>query len=141
MKSETFEIRTFRRSDFKWSGFSYSPNNSKSRRFCPDFKWFLTKWQSFVMISNGWASWFQILFEIQTIFNPTFFWPLKIQISRDFSSHCTLMIWILDIQLSEPYVFKSCDKADHLQPNLFWIIQNPDLVRFQIPTVHNFASV
>ena len=74
LNSETFEIQTFWRLDFKWLGFSYgysSPNHSKSdhsksRRLCPDFKWFLTKWQSFVQISNGSASGFQIPFEIRT---------------------------------------------------------------------------
>ena len=41
-----------------------------------------------VWISNGWASGFQIPFEIGTIFNPTSFWPFKIQTSSDFNPHC-----------------------------------------------------
>ena len=36
-------------------GYSYGPNYSKSWHFCPDFKWFLTKWRPFVM------SWFQMV--------------------------------------------------------------------------------
>ena len=51
---ETYEIQTFWRLDFKWSGFSYgysySPNHSKSGYFCPDFKWFLATWRPFVRI-------------------------------------------------------------------------------------------
>ena len=35
-------------------------NHYKSGGFCSDFKWFLTKWPSFVRISNGWDSEFQI---------------------------------------------------------------------------------
>ena len=51
------------------------PDHLKSRHFCPDFKWFLTKWLPFVRISNGWAFEFQNQFEIQTICNPTSLWP------------------------------------------------------------------
>ena len=47
------------------------PDHSKSRHYCPDFKWFLTKWRPFVRISNGWASGYQIPFKIWTIFHPT----------------------------------------------------------------------
>ena len=56
------------------------------QHFCTDFKWFLTKWWPFVQISYGWASGFQILFEIQTICNPTSFWLVEIQTSPDFRS-------------------------------------------------------
>ena len=35
--------------------------------FSPYFKWFWTKWQPFLQISNGWGSGFQIPFQIQTI--------------------------------------------------------------------------
>ena len=69
--------------------FSFSLNHSKAKpsvSFCPDFKWFLTKWQLFVWISNGWASRFQVPFEIQTICNPTSFGPFKIQTRSDFRS-------------------------------------------------------
>ena len=69
-KTQTFEIRTFGRSDFKWLGFSYgfshSSYHSKSGHFCPDFKWTLTKRRPFVRISNGRASRFQGAFKIQT---------------------------------------------------------------------------
>ena len=53
--SGLFEGRISNGFVFEWSGFcySYSPNHSKSGRFCPDFKWFLTKWQPFVQILNG----------------------------------------------------------------------------------------
>ena len=39
------------------------PDHSKSKHFCPDFKWFLTKWLPFVLISNGFG--FQISDPIQ----------------------------------------------------------------------------
>ena len=51
------------------------PDHSKSGCFCPDFKWFLTKWLPFVRISNGRASGLQIPFQILTIYNRTSFWP------------------------------------------------------------------
>ena len=63
---------------FKWSdfshGYSFSPNHSKTGHFWPDFKWFWTKWRTFVRISNGWASVFQISsksgpFATQPLFN------------------------------------------------------------------------
>ena len=78
----------------------WKPDHSKTGCFCPDFKWFLTKWRPFIQISNGWASGFQIPFKIQTICNPTSFWPFKIQTSLDFRSplymknmgHCLLIL-------------------------------------------------
>ena len=36
----------------------------------------------------------------------------------------------LGFRISDPI-----QNLDHLQPNLFWTIQNPDYVGFQIPTV------
>ena len=54
------------------------PDHLKSRHFCKDFKWFLTKWPLFVRILKGWVSGFQILFKIQTICNPTSFGPFEI---------------------------------------------------------------
>ena len=60
------------------------PEPSKSRHFCTDFKWFLTKWRPFVWISNGWAFRFQMPFQIQTICNPTSFGPFEIQTRLDF---------------------------------------------------------
>ena len=45
------------------------PDHTKSGWFCPDFKWFLTKWRPFVRISNGWASGFQISFVTQPLFD------------------------------------------------------------------------
>ena len=89
---EPFEIRTFCRSDFKWSGFSYGyPNHSKTGpfkipMFCPDLNWLLTKCGSFVYISNSQASGVQIPFKIQTICNPTTFWTFEIQTSPNFRS-------------------------------------------------------
>ena len=56
---ETFEIRTFRRSDFKWSAFS----NGRALAM---------------------ASGIQIPFKIQTICNPTSFEPFEIQNRSDF---------------------------------------------------------
>ena len=66
----------------------WKPDHSKSGQFCPDFKWFLTKWRPSVQISNGWASIFQIPFENQTICNPTSFRPFKIQTCPDFRLEC-----------------------------------------------------
>ena len=57
-------------------------DHSKSGRICPDFKWFVTKWQQFVRISNGWASRFQIPFEIPTVCNLTSFRPFDIQTTQ-----------------------------------------------------------
>ena len=87
LKSGLFKGRISIGPVFKWSGFSWldSPNHLKPWRFCPDFKWFLTKWQLFVQISNGWTSRFQT-FKIWTICNPTSLWPFKIQTSQDFRS-------------------------------------------------------
>ena len=105
---ETFEIWLFdgqisHDPVFEWSGFSYSysysqsqpfkkPKYLKSERFCLEYKWFLTKWQLYVRISNGWASGFQIPFKIQTIWNPTSFLPFKIQTSPDFRSPCKFIL-------------------------------------------------
>ena len=70
LKSRLFEGQISSGTFFKGSGFSYgycfSPNHLKTRpfkirRFCTDFKWFLTKWLPYVWISNHWASGFQIL--------------------------------------------------------------------------------
>ena len=61
-------------------------DHSKSRCFCQDFKWFLTKWWLFVRSSNGWASRVPIPFTIQTICNPTSFPPFEILTSQDFRS-------------------------------------------------------
>ena len=64
----------------------WKPDLSKSGLFCLDFKWLLTKWWPFVRISNGWASGFQILFEIRTICNPTSFCQFEIQTGPDLKS-------------------------------------------------------
>ena len=48
-------------------------NHLKSGHFCPDFKWFLTKWQLFVRISNGWAFGFQMPFENPDHLQPNLF--------------------------------------------------------------------
>ena len=69
---------------------------------------FWTKWRPFVWISNGWASGFQIPFEIQTICNPTCFGPFEIQTRSDFRSPLYLTIWISDyIVFQIPVVFQS----------------------------------
>ena len=81
LKSELFEGRISNSLASVWK-----PCHWKSRLFCPNFKWFLTKWQPFVWISNGWASRFQIPFKIPTICNQTAFRPIKIQASSDFRS-------------------------------------------------------
>ena len=88
LKYGLFEGQISNGTVFKCSGFSNSyaivstikkPDLSKSGHFSLDFKWFLTNWQTLVWISKGWASRFQIPFEIRTICNPTSFWPFKIQ--------------------------------------------------------------
>ena len=66
----------------------WKPDHWKSRLFGPDFKWFTTKWWKFVRISNGWASRFQIPFEIWTICNPTSFWPFKSRLVQISDPHC-----------------------------------------------------
>ena len=60
--------------------------------FLSGFQMVLTKWQTFVQISNGWAGRFQIQFKIQTVCYPTSFPPIEIQTSPDFISHCTTML-------------------------------------------------
>ena len=53
-----------------------------------DLKWFLTIWQPFFKISNGRASRFQISFKIQTIWQPTSFWPFEIQTRQISNPYC-----------------------------------------------------
>ena len=60
-----------------------SPNHSKTgpfkiQTFLSGFQMVLTKRQPFVLISNEWASGFQIPLEIWTICNPTSVQPFKI---------------------------------------------------------------
>ena len=86
LKSRLFEGRISDGPVFKCLGFSYCPKHSKSGSFCPDFKWFLTKWWPLDRISNGWASRFQIPFNIRTNPNPTSLWPFEIQTNSDFRS-------------------------------------------------------
>ena len=54
IKSRLFEGQFSNDPVFKWLSLSYG-YNSKTRRFNPDFKWLMTKWQPFVRISKGWA--------------------------------------------------------------------------------------
>ena len=58
----------------------------RNQIFCPNFRWFLIERQPFVQILNGWTFRFQIPYKIWTIYNPTSFGPLKIQILPDFRS-------------------------------------------------------
>ena len=58
----------------------WKPGPFKIQMFCPDFKW------------SGCV--IQIPFEIRTIYNTTFFWPLEIRTCPDFRSHWTIEIWI-----------------------------------------------
>ena len=61
LKPRLFEGQISNGPVFEWLGFTFTaivptirkPDHSKSRRFCLDFKWFLTKWRPFVQISNG----------------------------------------------------------------------------------------
>ena len=69
------------------------PDHSKSGSFVWISKWFLTKWQPFVRISNGWAFRFQIPFKIQTMCKPTSFWPFEIQTCPDFRFQLSLFLF------------------------------------------------
>ena len=84
LKSGHFEGLISNGPVFKWSGFSYRP--FKIRTFLSGFQMVFDKMAAFVRISNGWASGFQIPFEIQTICNPTSFGPFEIQTRSDFRS-------------------------------------------------------
>ena len=64
----------------KWWGFSYGYSDF------PGFQMFFDQMAAICLISNGWASGFQIPFKIQTICNPTSFRPFEIQISPDLRS-------------------------------------------------------
>ena len=78
MRIWPFIIQTIWRFSFEWSSFQrfgwaltipmiltiWKPDCSKSWHFCHNFKWFLTKWRPFIHILNGWASRYQIPFEI-----------------------------------------------------------------------------
>ena len=95
LKSGLFEGQILNGPVFKWSGFnngySYSPNHLKTRpfetqTFLSRLQMVLTKWLPVVGISNGWASGFQIPFEIDTICNPTYFGPFKFYTVPDFRS-------------------------------------------------------
>ena len=66
-----FEIRKRLKSWLFEGGISNGPVFKRSGLRYGDFKWFSTKWGTFVRISNGWVSRFQIPFEIQIICNPT----------------------------------------------------------------------
>ena len=71
----------------------------KSRWFCPDFNWFLTKWWPFVWISNGWASRFQILSKSRPFATQPLFWPFEIQTSPDFRSQLKSSIQMMDMYM------------------------------------------
>ena len=89
------------------------------------FKWFLTKWQPFVRISNGWACGYQIPFVIRTICKPTFFEPFKIQTSPDFRSPqyfdlCCTQRYVISITINRLNRMKA---LIYLQVNV-WILQS-----------------
>ena len=68
LNPETFEIRTFWRSDFKWWGISYSPNHLKTTIQNPDI---------FVRISNDFWQNRSHLFKFQMVGLPDFRFYLK----------------------------------------------------------------
>ena len=156
LKSVLFEGRISNGPVFKWSGFgygySYSPNYLKTgpleiQTFLSRFKWFLTEWWPFVQISNGWASVFQIPFEICTIWNPTSFWPFKIQTSREFRSPLYLQCRsIFNSILPDCWsVLESVAKLQHQQQILkkykkyfklgirILTLRNPKIFKYWIP--------
>ena len=63
----------------------WKPDHSKSGMF-PRYYMLFSRMAAISHISNGLASRFQILFEIQTICKPISFWPLKIWTCPDFRS-------------------------------------------------------
>ena len=69
LKSQLFEGRISNGMFFKWSALAmaialvptiWKLDRLKTWHFSLDFTWFLTKWQPFVRIINGWPSRFQI---------------------------------------------------------------------------------
>ena len=72
-------------------------NHSKIWTFLSGFQMVFDKMAAFVRISNGWASGFQIPFEIQTICNPTCFGPFEIQTRSDFRSplYTVIPTWVI----------------------------------------------
>ena len=79
-------------------GNSYGPYHLKTGpfqnlTFCPDFKWFLTKGQPFMWISNGQVCRFQISIVIRTIWKPNSLWLFKIWLCPDL---VFIITWIPD---------------------------------------------
>ena len=111
LKSRLFEGWISNGLVFKWLGFSfsYSPNHSKSRRFWPDYKWFLTKWLPIVQISNDWSLWSHSksrLFATQPLLdhsnsrpNPYFRSPLNL-FRVSYIESLLQLIWVLSVKHS-----------------------------------------
>ena len=90
LNSKHFEIRKhLERSSFQILGFSHglSPDHSKSGRFCPDFKWFLTKWWP-ICPDFKWLG-FQISDPIQNLDHLQPNIHSKYRLVRISDSHCT----------------------------------------------------
>ena len=95
LKSGFFKDQISNGPVFKWWGFnndySFSPNHLKSGCFCRDFKMVFDNMAD--ICQDGWASGFQINFEIQTICNPQ---PLldnsKSRLGRISHPHCTAQL-------------------------------------------------
>ena len=108
--------------------------------FCLDFKWFLTRWQPFVPISNTWASRFQIPFKIRIICNPTFFYHSKSRVVGISDPHCMLpMIWPkCKVSTSEYCIMKM---SKHGQYNICPYSSHGLLLRCQIIVVFINSSL
>ena len=79
-----------------------------------------------VQFSNGQALAMAIVLTIQ---NPDILSGFQIVFNK-MAAICPDFKW-LGFRISD-----AIQNPDHWQPNLFWTIQNPDKVWFQIPTLH-----
>ena len=75
------------KTSMQWSGSDYSgelkSDRLKSGRFCPDIKWFLTKWQIFVWISDPIRNPDHLLHATQPLFDHS-----KSRLVRISDPHC-----------------------------------------------------
>ena len=108
----------------------WKPDHSKSGHFCPNYKWFATRWQPFVPISNGWASRFQISFEIQTYPNfrsPMFTWRIELDrnlpdsVARMHLWHGKVSPWHTIVKSERFWLARSFDIFWSQVSEVFWL--------------------
>ena len=101
LKSGRFEDHNLNGLGFKGLCYSYidgydsnhlKPDLSKSEHFWTDFKWCLTKWQSFVQVSNCQTSVYQIPFFILTFAIQPLFEHLRSGRVWILDPHCTKIV-------------------------------------------------